>query len=69
MLKTLLGRMIRIIQKLAPHQDGKIKDDKLRILLELAERLMAQEKTSKNKIYSVHEPEVKCISKGKAHKR
>ena len=68
-LKTLLGRMIRIIQKLAPHQDGKIKDDKLRQLLELAERLMAQEKTSKNKIYSVHEPEVKCISKGKAHKR
>ena len=30
---------------------------------------MAQEKTSKNKIYSIHEPEVKCISKGKAHKR
>jgi IS5 family transposase len=68
-LKTLLGRMIRMIQKLAPHQDGKIKDDKLRKLLELAERLMAQEKTSKNKIYSVHEPEVKCIPKDKAHKR
>jgi IS5 family transposase len=68
-LKTLLGRMIRMIQKLAPHQDGKIKDDKLRELLQLAERLMAQEKTSKNKIYSIHEPEVKCISKGKAHKR
>jgi len=61
--------MIRIIPKLARHQDGKIKDDKLRELLQLAERLMAQEKTSKNKIYSIHEPEVKCISKGKAHKR
>ena len=68
-LKTLLGRMIRMIQKLAPHKDGKIKDDKLRELLQLAERLMAQEKTSKNKIYSIHEPEVKCISKGKVHKR
>ena len=61
--------MIRIIPKLARHQDGKIKDNKLRELLELAERLMAQEQTSKNKIYSIHEPEVKCISKGKAHKR
>ena len=25
-LKTLLGGMIRMIQKLAPHKDGKIKD-------------------------------------------
>jgi len=26
-------------------------------------------KTSKHKIYSLHEPEVKCIAKGKAHKK
>ncbi|AMX59556.1 hypothetical protein LEP1GSC016_3741 [Leptospira borgpetersenii serovar Hardjo-bovis str. Sponselee] len=26
-------------------------------------------KNSKNKIYSIHAPEVECISKGKFHKR
>jgi IS5 family transposase len=29
----------------------------------------AQKRRDKNKIYSVHEPHVECISKGKAHKR
>ena len=32
-------------------------------------RLLAQTRTSKNKLYSVHAPEVECIAKGKAHKR
>ena len=30
---------------------------------------MAQKRGSKNKIYSLHEPEVCCISKGKEHKK
>ncbi len=29
---------------------------------------MLQNKTDKHKIYSLHEPHVCCISKGKAHK-
>ena len=29
----------------------------------------AQQRSDKNKIYSVHAPEVECISKGKVHKR
>ncbi len=37
--------------------------------LELAERLLNQSKESKNKLSSIHAPEVECISKGKAHKR
>ena len=37
--------------------------------LQLAQRLLKQEKTSKNKLYSIHAPELECISKGKAHKR
>jgi transposase, IS5 family len=41
----------------------------LRELLAMAERLLAQTRTSKNKLYSVHAPEVECIAKGKAHKR
>ena len=35
----------------------------------LAHRLLAQERDSKNKLYSIHAPEVECIAKGKAHKR
>ena len=30
---------------------------------------MAQKKTDSNKIYSLHEPDVQCISKGKEHKK
>jgi len=32
-------------------------------------RIHEQERKDKGKIYSVHEPQVECISKGKAHKR
>jgi len=38
-------------------------------LLSLSDKLLAQEKTDKNKIYSIHAPEVECIAKGKAHKK
>ena len=37
-------------------------------LLGLTERLLTQERTSKNKLYSLHAPEVVCIAKGKAHR-
>jgi len=38
-------------------------------LLAVARQIHAQERKDKRKIYSVHEPQVECISKGKAHKR
>ena len=38
-------------------------------LLALAKRLHRQRRHDKGKLYSVHAPEVECISKGKAHKR
>jgi IS5 family transposase len=34
-----------------------------------AERLPAQQRTDKNKLYALHAPEVACIAKGKAHKK
>jgi transposase, IS5 family len=37
-------------------------------LLGLVERLLTQERTSKNKLYSLHAPEVVCLAKGKADK-
>jgi IS5 family transposase len=63
-LKTYLGRVYRDIMKKASEKDEGLKNK-----LELAKRLLNQSKESKNKIYSIHAPEVECISKGKAHKR
>jgi IS5 family transposase len=63
-LKTYLGRVYRDILRKASE-----KDEELIKKLELAEKLLSQRKESKNKLYSIHAPEVECISKGKAHKR
>jgi transposase, IS5 family len=68
-LKTILGRVVRDIERKAGKTRGQIRDEPLRELLALAARLLAQERDSKNKLYSVHASEVECIAKGKAHKR
>lgn len=63
-LKTFLGRVARDIRRKMPSESPGLESE-----LKLAERLLGQEKHSKNKLYSLHEPHVDCISKGKAHKR
>lgn len=63
-LKTWLGRVIRDFQRKVPRPD-----EALEKLLALCCRLHAQERTDSNKLYSLHEQEVMCISKGKAHRR
>ena len=66
-MKTYLGRLTRdIARRVEGHLAWQEAFDKL---LALSERLLAQQKNSKNKIYSLHAPEVECISKGKAHKK
>ena len=42
--------------------------DKLKKLLAITHRIHTQQRHDKNKVYSVHEPEVQCIAKGKAGK-
>lgn len=37
--------------------------------LELFFKVLSQKRNSRDKIYSLHEPEVQCISKGKEHKK
>ena len=37
--------------------------------IEIFERVLAQKKDDKNKIYSLHALEVACIAKGKVHKK
>jgi transposase, IS5 family len=68
-LKTILGRVVRDIERKAGKIQSQIADEPLRELLVMSERLLEQTRTSKNKIYSVHAPEVECLAKGKAHKR
>ena len=64
-LRVFLGRVIRDIQrKLTPSSENKLSR-----LLAVAQRIHQQQKYDKNKVYSVHAPEVECIAKGKAHKR
>jgi IS5 family transposase len=62
-IKTIAGRLVRELERnLAPN--SKHQTD-----LDLFQQLLAQKRGSKNKIYSIHEPEVCCISKGKEHKK
>ena len=38
-------------------------------MFELYYRVLSQNRKSKNKVYSLHEPDVVCVSKGKEHKQ
>ena len=62
-LHTQLGRVVREIERQTAEPSPKLAK-----LLETAHRIHAQNKHDKNKVYSVHEPEVLCIAKGKAGK-
>jgi IS5 family transposase len=63
-LRTYLGRVIRDIErKVLEMPVG------LGRLLKICRKIYSQKRNDKNKVYSVHEPKVECISKGKAHKR
>ena len=66
-LKTFLGRVYRDICRKLEHrselQDFFVEE------LSKAEQLLVQERKSKNKLYSLHTPEVECIAKGKAHRK
>jgi transposase, IS5 family len=66
-LKTYLGRVYRDVARKVAGDAGLA--SRFAPLLGLTERLLLQERTSKNKLYSLHAPEVVCIAKGKAHRR
>lgn len=62
-LKTIAGRLVRELERKLPI------DSKKRAELECFKKVLSQTLKSKDKIYSLHEPEVYCIAKGKAHKK
>jgi IS5 family transposase len=64
-LKTIAGRLTRELRRKLPENLVV----KYEVDLKIFEQVLAQKKGDKNKIYSLHEPKVYCMSKGKAHKR
>lgn len=66
--KVYLGRVYRDIQRKLPGQSVAVQDRFAEPLARVA-RLLAQQRQDKNKLYSLHAPEVECIAKGKAHKK
>ena len=61
-VKTIAGRLLReLIRKLPASMYA---ED-----LALFQRVLEQKRNDKNKVYSLHEPDVLCISKGKEHKK
>ena len=64
-LKTIAGRLARELQRKLPVSalEGYSKE------FSLFSKGLSQQRGGKNKLYSLHEPHVYCMSKGKAHKR
>jgi IS5 family transposase len=66
-LKTFLGRVYRdVLRNILDDPDlhAEFHEE-----LALTERMLDQQKQDKNKLYSIHAPEVECIAKGKVHKK
>ena len=63
-LKIYLGRVCRDVLRKCPQPDAQLAE-----LLHNAQRILTQQRHDKNKLYSLHAPEVECIAKGKAHKK
>jgi IS5 family transposase len=63
-LRTNLGRVIREIERQKVDESSPLAQ-----LLETARRIHAQKPQDKHKVYSVHEPQVECIAKGKSGKK
>ena len=62
-LKTIAGRLVRELERNLGGRKGYEK------MFELYYRVLSQNRKSKNKVYSLHEPDVVCVSKGKEYKQ
>jgi len=65
-LRTIAGRLVRELERELPEA---LLEAHYRSMLDLFQRVLDQKRQDKNKIYSLHEPDVCCIAKGKAHKK
>lgn len=63
-LKIYLGRVVRDIERKVA-----VPAPELAKLLQLEHRLLSQKRGDQQKLYSIHEPQVECIGKGKVYKK
>lgn len=63
-LHTLAGRQVRELERLLPSESLEKHGETLNIY----NRILVQQRTDKNKIYSIHKPFTECIAKGKTSK-
>ena len=63
-LRTIGKRVVRELERKLPEHLQKQYESEFAIY----KKVLTQERNSKEKIYSLHEPQVACIAKGKAHK-
>ncbi|MCS6824950.1 MAG: IS5 family transposase, partial [Cytophagaceae bacterium] len=61
-IKRIAGRLVRELERKLPE------NSLYREKIALFKRVLSQKREDREKIYSLHEPEVRCISKGKEHK-
>lgn len=64
-IRTIAGRQLRDLMRKLPEELRQ----KYEKELEIMNKVLQQKKGDKNKIYSLHEPQVSCISKGKDYKK
>ena len=64
-IKTIAGRLVREMERKLTASELQ----KWGAVLALFKRALMQKKNDSDKIYSLHEPQVKCYSKGKEHKK
>ena len=64
-IKTIAGRLVRELGRKLPAAAL----NKHEMSLSLFGRVLVQKRSDTNKIYSLHEPQVKCYTKGKEHKK
>lgn len=64
-LKTIAGRLMRDVERKLPAD----RFSRYSGLFKIFEQVMTQERSSSGKVYSIHEPQVYCIGKGKDHKK
>ncbi len=64
-LCTIAGALVRELRRKLSEEALLLEEEQLK----LYERVLNQKRQDKNKVYSLHEPHIYCMSKGKAHKK
>ena len=65
--KTLVGRVSRDCKRQI--ENNELLQQEFAEILSQTDHLLTRKASDKNKLYSLHEPAVSCISKGKSHKK